>query len=443
MNTYIKSIRLKNFQSHHDSSFELSPGLNIIVGPSDQGKSAVIRALRWVMYNEPRGAAFIRTGENRTEVQIVLSNGTVVERIRDDSGKVNRYILEISGEEPQVFERFNKEVPLEIRKALGISKLVVDRDRSLEINLARQLEGPFLMEESGATRSKVLGRVANLHIIDAAQRDVLRDVNMFSQEASRLDHEIKEIEEQLEAFVDLEAADTKLADVEKLMHRLAEKELILSQISDLNSIYRSTNAQMHDTMGRLSILDSVDNAGGLADKIKEYSAMLIEIESLAQGLVESQDSINKSLMIIRQTEKIPDVELVLEKLRSLREEGFVLQQASKTYQELSSEYQQKQKELAQAKMITEKVANIDETEAAKANITKHVEKLDKLTELKKTHDNASIKYQKAEDEYAKYDELILTLSVQYGDSLTEAGRCPVCFSEISPETVERIKKELA
>jgi exonuclease SbcC len=65
MRTYIKKLSLRNFQSHRETDLEFSPGLNIIVGPSDQGKSAIIRALRWLFYNEPRGTGFIRVGETR------------------------------------------------------------------------------------------------------------------------------------------------------------------------------------------------------------------------------------------------------------------------------------------------------------------------------------------------------------------------------------------
>ena len=175
METYIKRLSLKNFQSHRETDFEFEPGLNIIVGPSDQGKSSVIRAMRWLIFNEPRGTGFIRVGETRCQVRMELCNGVVVERIRDESNRTNRYLLEIPGEEAMVFEGFNREVPLEIRQALGIQKMVIDHDRAIEVNLATQLESPFLLNESGTTRSKILGRMANLHIIDAAQRETLRD----------------------------------------------------------------------------------------------------------------------------------------------------------------------------------------------------------------------------------------------------------------------------
>ncbi|MFR9297315.1 MAG: AAA family ATPase, partial [Aedoeadaptatus pacaensis] len=44
---FIEKIILVNFQSHVYSELSLSRGVNVIVGPSDSGKTAIMRALRW------------------------------------------------------------------------------------------------------------------------------------------------------------------------------------------------------------------------------------------------------------------------------------------------------------------------------------------------------------------------------------------------------------
>lgn len=41
----IANIRLKNFRSYHDESFEFSPGVNIIVGPNASGKTNLVEAI--------------------------------------------------------------------------------------------------------------------------------------------------------------------------------------------------------------------------------------------------------------------------------------------------------------------------------------------------------------------------------------------------------------
>lgn len=57
-------LLIENFQSHEQTEVFFTEGLNVFVGPSDSGKSAILRALRWVLYNEPKGTDFIRAGKS-------------------------------------------------------------------------------------------------------------------------------------------------------------------------------------------------------------------------------------------------------------------------------------------------------------------------------------------------------------------------------------------
>jgi DNA replication and repair protein RecF len=41
----ITSIRLQNFRSYADESFEFEPGVNIIVGPNASGKTNLLEAV--------------------------------------------------------------------------------------------------------------------------------------------------------------------------------------------------------------------------------------------------------------------------------------------------------------------------------------------------------------------------------------------------------------
>ena len=65
----IKNLLLKNFQSHIDSKIEFDSGFNVICGSSDSGKSALLRALMWVIANRPSGDSIKNwnTDENSNE----------------------------------------------------------------------------------------------------------------------------------------------------------------------------------------------------------------------------------------------------------------------------------------------------------------------------------------------------------------------------------------
>ena len=86
----IKSIHLKNFQSHKDTLIEFDQGVNVIVGQSDVGKSAILRAIAWVCTNKPSGDEFISSWADSTSIKIKTDNCTV---IREKGKGVNQYIL--------------------------------------------------------------------------------------------------------------------------------------------------------------------------------------------------------------------------------------------------------------------------------------------------------------------------------------------------------------
>lgn len=84
-NRKIKSIHIVNFQNHKDSFIELTNGLNLLVGSSDSGKSAVARAINFVIYNESEGSEFVHSGEKIAEVTIEFLDGSIIKRTKGSS----------------------------------------------------------------------------------------------------------------------------------------------------------------------------------------------------------------------------------------------------------------------------------------------------------------------------------------------------------------------
>lgn len=442
MKTYIKRLSLKNFQSHRESYFEFTPGLNIIAGPSDQGKSAIIRAMRWLIFNEPRGTGFIRVGETRCQVRVELSNGVAVERIRDESNRTNRYLLEVPGEEAMVFERFNKEVPLEVKQALGVQKLVIDRDRALEINLAGQLEAPFLLEESGTTRSKILGRMANLHIIDAAQRETLRDTSQALQEINRLEGDVESLEVQLQDYTDLEEKEARLESLENLLKRWAELDREVRLLEEVRIRLDQNQKQMTETRTVLDQLECIDEAyegqslmGKLARELQEIRGLLDQRNQALEELRSCQETIES-------TRGLAQTEEWLEEVKNLRQEGFELQATRKVLTRLEKERQQKSEQLDGYQAMVGSLKGLDSADEAVQATSQLILQLASYMGLLRSWQEAVRGVRKAQQELQTSDALARSLADEYGDLLQNAGRCPTCFAEINPDTIARIRREI-
>jgi DNA repair protein SbcC/Rad50 len=162
----IKLIHIQNFQSHEETYCEFHPGVNIIVGTSDSGKTAIIRALRWVVWNRPSGSSIRSNWGGKTEVRISTNEGIVV-RSKD---KTDKYIIRIEGRKDLELEAFSTSVPPEVSNLLGIS----------EVNLQQQLDRPFLLDDTPGDVAKHFNKVARLDKIDTSQQYIQTEINSIS-----------------------------------------------------------------------------------------------------------------------------------------------------------------------------------------------------------------------------------------------------------------------
>jgi DNA repair protein SbcC/Rad50 len=70
----ICSVTLKNFKTHADSHFEFRPGTNAICGENGAGKTSILEAIAWVLFDHSdytRGE-LIRTGSKSTQVAVAF-----------------------------------------------------------------------------------------------------------------------------------------------------------------------------------------------------------------------------------------------------------------------------------------------------------------------------------------------------------------------------------
>lgn len=150
----ISRIVLRNFQRHRklDIRFGL---VTTLIGPTDSGKSAIIRALRWVITNSPRGNSFIRNGTKKCSVTIWV-DGHKIKRTKTKSS--NTYWMD-----GHTYSSFNTGVPEPIQNVL---KMTVD-------NFQQQHDPIFWLSLSPPEVSKRLNEIADLQIMDDSIRKAL------------------------------------------------------------------------------------------------------------------------------------------------------------------------------------------------------------------------------------------------------------------------------
>lgn len=297
----LKSIRLVNFQSHRDTLITLAgPGcLTVITGPSDSGKSAVIRALRLVFYNVPQGDGYIFNAEDKCTVSLVYEDGTIVERIRSRGG-INRYhIYDSVRKQGQFYEGFGTGVPLEVQQATGIRKLEIG-DQSFLLNLSEQLDGPFLGKSvSGPARAKVLGKLAGTEEIDYAGKQVGTDLYRANRMQEVLDKGIELLKADIEAFRWIYSREMRVTSAEVLLADTRAKVAEIGKLKALNEQWKGFSDKVLSLRKIVVGLQAVDKGLDLVstaqNELTEGNALVLLRSGHFEAVIESERS--KSTLI--------------------------------------------------------------------------------------------------------------------------------------------------
>lgn len=194
----LERITIVNFQPYEKFTIDLDPAVTFFVGPTDSGKSSILRALRWVALNQPSGEEFIRNGADFTSVRL-LTDGIAVTRRKGD-GK-NIYKL---GD--QVLKSFGTgKVPEPVRQLLQMDA----------INFQQQLDAPFWFSLTAGQVSKELNHIVNLEIIDTTLAAVASEVKRAKMKEEIASERLAAVKKEWKELRWLDDCETALAEVEQ------------------------------------------------------------------------------------------------------------------------------------------------------------------------------------------------------------------------------------
>lgn len=427
----IKRVKIENFQSHKDTVLEFINGLNVIMGPSDQGKSAILRAIKWVLYNEPRGMEFIRHGSSTARVSLEFSNGNTV--IRERSKSKNRYtVIDNEGKE-SIFEGFGNEIPEEVIKTHGIPKIQLDSDISSSLNIGDQLEGPFLLSESGSVRAKAIGRLTGLHIIDKALRDCSIDLRREAQTGERHKKELEELNERISAFDSLERIKNTIdytGGIIRLLESLAEKRNILENKKKALEEVRESHYQAESIMKKTHMLSETEISIKKAVALKTRFEKLVELQRKIGSL---NIEIQTAERLLNKTDNLGMLQQSLEKVQKLSGKLEALSTLSVRLNLILNEITESQSYIKNTAVIHEKEKTIDK-------INDDIKKFKDYSDLLQRYNIISNHLSEGNKYLEKNINDTDVLLKEYSIALKKAGKCPLCKSEINESVIDEVIK---
>jgi DNA repair exonuclease SbcCD ATPase subunit len=205
-------LEITNYQSLKDVDLRLGR-FTVIVGPSGRGKSALLRALRALCFNQVDGD-FVRHAQQKTTVKLTFDDGHTVVW---EKGRKEGAVYELDG---KLHTRTGRDVPEAVTKALGIRRIEVDKGIHFAPQFQSQHDAPLLLSDSSTVAARALAKLTKLGVLVEAQMDcrrdgkrAVRDNESATEEATRERAKMKGLPNAARAGKVLRRALTRLKEI--------------------------------------------------------------------------------------------------------------------------------------------------------------------------------------------------------------------------------------
>lgn len=358
-------LEVGNFKSHKNTDVTLTPGINVIIGETDKGKTALMSAIRWVATGKPRGDSVKSWWGGKTSVKLSFGDNTTVEKTRVGTGT----IFTVDG---RPFKSTDANSPPEVDAALGLPE---------ELCIQRQLDPVYMLSKTGGQAAATINSVVDMDVVTGSQSEGLRAVRQCKSELDVATGEREAAEEEVESYEFLDDLSAVFVVVERTYEELkcltdqckrlqAACSLVQSAQSalaacpappDVQPLHTLVNIRNH-TQGEFNALQAkvtfvietiaakkrfahVPELKALADELpvqvsvlkelqREYAVLRSSLSAFADSKrVLAANTLSDDVTGLLSAVKTADVELA-----SLRKEFSTIQLATQSYEKAEGNY---------------------------------------------------------------------------------------------------------
>lgn len=323
----IKSLCLKNFQSHEETKINVSNGINVLIGDTAAGKSAVLRGLYWLIENRPLGIGHVSFWARNDKdklldscfVEVQLDDGSVIRRERNKD--FNGYIIKKDGQ-TQTYEAGGSDVPEPIINLLNMGN----------INIQKQMDVPFLVSETAGEVSRYLNKLIQIDIIDTILANVESAKRSTNSEINKLTTEIESVESKIKGYDWVEKAERTYKKLNILNQELQEKTEQRDCIQKLILSY-TTNFNQSTQLEKI-LSTCMDSFNELQTHLKTIEGIQPKVDRL-KNLIERYET---SCQTLQKTKELSKAEKLVKQLNQLSNETQVLHTERETVLESIAYY---------------------------------------------------------------------------------------------------------
>ena len=276
----IKRIELVNFMSHEHSVFDLTEGLNVLVGPNNCGKSAVVTALQVLCYNDPSKFA-LRHDAKECSILLETDDGHVVRWARKKNGSP---YYEIDGQRYDRLGKGKNSVPEQLQQVLRLDRVSSEKDQ-FDVHFGEQRQPVFLLNEKARLAADFFASSSDAKHLLEMQTLHKQNVRDAGQQQKRLQREAAELEASLKRLTPLTALAAEMDRAEETWRRLDEADQRRLHLVALCKGVTESEKEISSHQRKLKHLESVPVPPQFHDESK--------IAAVIESLVAARDQCQK------------------------------------------------------------------------------------------------------------------------------------------------------
>jgi DNA repair ATPase RecN len=262
-------LEIENFQGIEYVKLELD-GFIVISGPSNRGKSSVIRAIEALVHNNWR-KEFLRHGEKQCKITLHLSPDTKsklakIEYIRGK--KSSSYNLEFKdGTKKAVPRAGNGNAPDEVNDLFHL--IVTDRKDKFNMNVQGQLDPLFLIHPGmgEVAQTSFLNHIFGISRFEIALKKIMSDSVQMER-----DHKTMTNEKQIQ-----------VESLEKEEEKLSSIQVEISELEKLYQTYKTLKDKLISLVGARTLFERVEELNLEVGDLESLSKITEAVYSLFES----------------------------------------------------------------------------------------------------------------------------------------------------------------
>jgi len=288
-------IKVKNYQAIKEADLTFEPGVTVIVGSSNNGKSSIIRAIEAAINNKG-GSDFINYDADACDV-IIEDNGHVIQWHKERKSAKSYYQLN-----NEKLNKIGQKQIEEVGVMLNMPEIVVNNDK-FRLNFWKQLDFPFLV---GKTHYQLFDFISK----SKDQELMANLLDMTDEQAKNSKSELSDINAQINTRIqDINAVQAEIQDLSKYEQFDIEKFKKLSDISSSIDYkiykYGSANEKYDELKANIDTINAtinkkqnmlesaktfINEIGQLNNQIQKIENVLMQIESNNQKVKAAKET---------------------------------------------------------------------------------------------------------------------------------------------------------